>query len=350
MKLIVNARFLTQNITGVQRFAIEISKQLRRMYGEDIRFVSPTNIVHHEIAAQLGAVVVGKRSGHVWEQTELVHYLRANGNPMLLNLANTAPLFYRRKAVTLHDIAFVRFPQTFDWKFRLFYTLLIPQILRHSKVVFTVSAFSKGEIERFYGVDSAKISVIYNGVSPIFFPHLDEKKEPYILAVSSLNAQKNFHSLIKAFNRLSIPDIKLYLVGSMNKSFAALELIEEVEGNPNIVFKGRVEDDELIALYSNALCFVYPSFYEGFGIPPLEAQACGCPVVCSHAASLGEVGGESVVYCDPYSVDDIAHHIRVVLEDESLQQRLRAKGFENIKRFSWEASARKMGKVLEELG
>jgi glycosyltransferase involved in cell wall biosynthesis len=350
MRLVVNARFLTQDITGVQRFAIEISKQLKKMYGDEIAFVTPSPVLHTEVAKELNATVIGHLKGHLWEQIDLPRYLFRHQNPLLLNLANSAPLFYRFKIVTLHDIAYARFPHTFDWKFRLFYKLLIPQILRHSKAIFTVSEFSKREIETFYGVDSSKISVIYNGVSPLFFPHVNEKKEPYILAVSSLNTQKNFHSLIKAFNRLSIPNIKLYLVGSMNKSFAALELIEEVEGNPNIVFKGRVEDDELIVLYSNALCFVYPSFYEGFGIPPLEAQACGCPVVCSRAASLGEVGGESVIYCDPYSVDDITHQIRVVLEDESLQQTLRVKGFENIKRFSWKASGEKIGKVLEELG
>lgn len=349
MRLVVNARFLTQTITGVQRFAIEISKQLKQLYGDQIEFVAPHTVLHVELVKELNVTIIGSLTGHLWEQIDLPRYLFQNQKPLLLNLANTAPLFYHHKAVTLHDIAYGRFPQTFDWKFRLFYTLLIPNILRYSERIFTVSEFSKGEIETFYGVEKSKISVIYNAVNPLFAPRVKEQDEKYILAVSSLNTQKNFHSLIKAFNLLSIANIQLYLVGSINRNFAALELLEEIEGNPNIVFKGRVDDDELITLYSNALCFVYPSFYEGFGIPPLEAQACGCPVVCSHAASLPEVGGESVVYCDPYCVEDIASKIKMVLDDEGLQNTLRDKGFENIQRFSWEVSAKKMSNVLKEL-
>ena len=140
------------------------------------------------------------------------------------------------------------------------------------------------------------------------------------------------------------------MVGSINKNFASIELLGEIEKNTNIVFKGRVDDNELIELYSNAICFVYPSFYEGFGIPPLEAQACGCPVVCSNVASLPEVGGvDSVVYCDPYDVNDIREKIELVLNDKNLQNDLKIKGFENIKRFSWEESARKIIEVIERL-
>ncbi|MEA1891765.1 MAG: glycosyltransferase family 1 protein, partial [Campylobacterota bacterium] len=187
-------------------------------------------------------------------------------------------------------------------------------------------------------------------VNEIFEPKKIKIDERYILAVSSLNYQKNFHSLVKAFNLLGDNDIKLYLVGGINKNFASTELLSEIEQNKNIIFKGRVDDDELIKLYSNATCFVYPSLYEGFGIPPLEAQACGCPVVCSNVASLPEVGGvDSVVYCDPYSVEDIKEKIKLVLSDKKLQDDLRIKGFENIKRFSWEESAKKIVEVIERL-
>jgi len=232
----------------------------------------------------------------------------------------------------------------------LFYKLVIPNIIKSSKHIFTVSEFSKNEIIDFYKVDKNQISVIYNAVNQIFKPDIENTKERYILAVSSLNYQKNFHSLIKAFNLLDNKDIKLYLVGNMNRNFASLDLLNLIENNKNIVFKGRVDDDALVKLYSNALCFAYPSLYEGFGIPPLEAQACGCPVVCSNVASLPEVGGEkSVIYCNPYDIVDIKEKIELVLDDDELQSDLRRRGFENIKRFSWEKSANKIIEIVKGL-
>ncbi len=348
--LIINSRFLTQNITGVQRFAIEISKQLKKQLGDKVQFVCPKNIINIDLAKKLDVKVIGGKNGHLWEQIDLPKYLKQNDSPLLLNLANTAPLFYKKKIVTIHDIAYERFPQTFDWKFRLFYKLLIPNIIKTSKHTLTVSEFSKNEIHNLYRTNLENISVVYNAVNEIFKPKKIETNPKYILAVSSLNYQKNFHSLVKAFNQLDDKSTKLYLVGSINKNFASIELLNEIEKNTNIVFKGRVDDNELIELYSNAICFVYPSLYEGFGIPPLEAQACGCPVVCSNVASLPEVGGvDSVVYCDPYSVQDIKEKIDLVLNDEKLQNDLRLKGFENIKKFSWEESAIKIIEVIERL-
>jgi glycosyltransferase involved in cell wall biosynthesis len=348
--LVVNARFLTQNITGVQRFAIEISNQLKILLGNKVQFVSPKNLIHNDLAKELNVQIIGNKTGHLWEQIDLPKYLNSIDSPFLLNLANTAPLFYKNKISTIHDIAFERFPENFDWKFRLFYKLLIPRLTKSSKHIFTVSEFSKNEIHDLYGTNLKNISVIYNAVNEIFKPKKIKIDEKYILAVSSLNYQKNFHSLVKAFNLLDDITIKLYLVGGINKAFANTELLEEIEKNNNIVFKGRVDDDALISLYSDAVCFVYPSLYEGFGIPPLEAQACGCPVVCSNVASLPEVGGvDSLVYCDPHSVNDIKEKIEFVLGDIELQNKLRQKGFENIKRFSWEESAKKIVEVIERL-
>jgi len=117
----------------------------------------------------------------------------------------------------------------------------------------------------------------------------------------------------------------------------------------NIVFTGYVDDIELVNLYNKASIFIYPSFFEGFGIPPLEAQACGTPVICSNTTSLPEVGKDSVVYCDPYDLKDIREKIELVMNDETLQKELRQKGFENIKRFSWKKSANKMIEIIESM-
>ena len=345
----VNARFLTQNITGVQRYAIEISKQLKAILNDQVLFVSPKNIIHNKIAEELEVCVVGKNRGHIWEQFDLPIYLIKNKSPLLLNLANTAPICYGNNIVTLHDIAFERFSENFDWKFGIFYRLLIPRIVKKAIKIITVSKFSKQEICDFYKISSQKIYVIYNAASNIFHQKIKNCSEKYVLAVSSLNYQKNFHSLIRAFNMLDDNNIKLFLVGDINRNFADIGLLKDIQGNKNIVFKGRIDDDELISLYSNAVCFIYPSLYEGFGIPPLEAQACGCPVVCSNAASLPEVCGDSVIYFDPYSVKDMRDKILSVLNDEILQKELRTKGFNNIKRFSWKRSVEQVIEILRSL-
>jgi len=349
MNIIINARFLTQNITGVQRFAIEISKQLKKRLGDNVQFVTPKNIVHNELAKELNVKVIGDNIGHLWEQLDLPKYLKSIGSPLNLNLANTAPLFYKNKLVTVHDVAYERFPQTFDWKFRVFYKLLIPSIIKTSRHTLTVSEFSKNEINDLYGTNLENISVVYNAVNEIFKPKRIEINQKYILAVSSLNYQKNFHSLVKAFNHIDDKSAKLYIVGGINKNFASIELLSEIEKNTNIVFKGRVDDDELIELYSNAICFVYPSLYEGFGIPPLEAQACGCPVVCSNSASLPEVCRDSVIYFNPFDIEDIKEKIEFVMYNENIQNELRNKGFENVKRFSWEESAKKIIEIIERI-
>jgi len=348
-KIIINARFLTQNITGVQRFAIEISKQLKELYQDNIEFVSPKNVKHKSLANELNVKIIGNKTGHLWEQIDLPKYLKQRGNPLLLNLANTAPYLYKNKIITLHDVAFIRFPQTFNWKFRLFYKLLIPNIIKSSKYIITVSEFSKKEIMKFYKLRSSEITVVYNAPANIFKKIKTTYKDKYILAVSSLNFQKNFYSLIKAFNLLQDKNIKLYLVGGFNKNFANVELIKAINSNKNIIFKGRVDDEKLVKLYSNAICFVYPSLYEGFGIPPLEAQACGCPVIVSNVASLPEVCKDSALYCNPYDIDDIKEKIEILVKDENLQKELIKKGFENIKRFSWEESAKKIISLIKGL-
>lgn len=343
----VNARFLTQAITGVQRYSLEISLALRELVPA-IRFVAPHNIIQHEMAEALGVERIGTRSGHAWEQIDLPLFLRRQGSPLLLNLANTAPLLYRNKIATLHDIAFERFPENFSWKFRLAYQLATPLTVRNSLKVLTVSEFSKKEICDRYGTAPGKVVVVPNAVSPAFHPRASEHAEPYVLAVSSLNRQKNFHGLIDAFSRMERSSHKLYIVGSLNRNFADPELLQKIESDSRIKLLGRVTDEELIALYSNASAFAYPSFYEGFGLPPLEAQACGCPVLVADAASLPEVCGDSALYCSPSDTTDIARQIDLLISDPDLAQSLREKGHSNTTRYSWEKSATRLLQVIEE--
>lgn len=348
MKLFINARFLTQNMTGVQRYAVEICLVLKRMIGNDIEFVSPCNIIQKKYAEMLNVRIIGRHKGHIWEQIDLPSYLRKNDNPLLLNLCNTAPLFYKNKIVTVHDVAYKVFPQTYPKSFLLYYNLMIPRLLNGSRHVVTVSQFSKEEICRYYHIDNNKVSVVYNAVSEHFKPFRSPGDSVYFLAVSSMNYRKNFIYILDAFCKYQVMGGKeyLYIIGDLkNASFKEIDLCKYTS-NPKIKFLGRVSDEELIKFYSNAVAFVYPSLYEGFGIPPLEAQACGCPAICAQASCLPEVFGDSVLYCNTYDSDSLVSAFKKIVSDKDLRKSLCEKGNINAGKYSWEKSAKKLRDII----
>lgn len=343
----VNARFLTQELTGVQRFAEQLSLSLSNIRN-DLVFVSPDNIVRSSVADKLNVKVIGKKQGHMWEQMELPSFLKKHGKPLLLNLCSTAPVFYKNQVVTHHDVTYKRYPESFSKKFNLLYGFLIPLMLRNSHRLLTVSEFSKKEIVDVYKIKENKVSIIYNAVDANFHS-LDKDKDKYLLAVSSPNYHKNFHGMIEAFLKLKDIDCRLKVIGKTATSFATQDYSQLIKETDNIEFLGRVDDEELIKLYQGALAFVFPSFYEGFGIPPLEAQACGCPVISSNAASMPEVLGDSVIYFPPEDTNMMAECMRRIITEETLRTQLINAGMENIKRFSWDVSAKRISTILDEL-
>lgn len=349
--IIVNSRFLSQKLTGVQRYAIELCKSLKTIYGENILFVCPPSILHEHVANELGAKVIGTHTGHLWEQWDLPKFLKKNGSPLLVNLSNTAPVFYRNKVTTIHDITYIRYPHTFSRSFVLLYRILIPLVIRTSKHIFTVSEFSKAEISNYYHVNKDNISVVYNAVSKEFSKNEDKSLfgKKYFMAVSSVKENKNFIYILEAFKRFSLHDrnVELFIIGDLkSKSFKTIDVSKYTE-NKKIKILGRVSDEELIRYYSNATAFIFPSLYEGFGIPPLEAQACGCPAICAKASCLPEVFGDSVLYCNPWDIDSLVDDMKMFISELSIRQSLIEKGYHNTSRYSWDKSAMKMSEVLD---
>ncbi len=272
------------------------------------------------------------------------------------------PIKANRRVVTIHDVFHLAFYETLSLKQKLYAKLVINQATSRSDKILTVSEFSVDEIRKYTNTKN-DIEVVYNAIDFDKFKiiydksKLDFAKDKYklpnkfLLFVGNVKPHKNLKNLLLAIKDI---DINLVIVGKKDGFITGDDnissLIEKCNLENRVFFTGYVDDEDIPAIYNLAKVFVFPSLYEGFGIPPLEAQASGCPVICSNVASLPEVGGiDSVVYCDPYSVEDIAEKIKMVLADENLQNELKIKGFENIKRFSWEESAKKIIDVIEGL-
>lgn len=264
--------------------------------------------------------------------------------------------------ITLHDVSFLRYPEFFSKEIYLRLKLSLPYSIRKAKKIITVSEFSKKEIMEFYRIDEKKIDVIYNGISEIFKPVDAEKgilnkygiTKPYILSVSNLQPRKNLSRLIKAFVSLLKSNEKfpytLVIVG--RRLWLYNEIFSEIRNSPykeRIVLTDYVPEKDLVYLYNCADVFVYPSLYEGFGLPVLEAMACGCPVVTSNVSSLPEISGSAAFPVDPYNIDAIAKAILTVITNTYLKERLRAEGLKQSQKFSWKNTAEKTLEVYEQI-
>ena len=348
--IVINARFLTQEMRGVQRFAEQICLRLKDLR-DDLVFVAPEDIHLQDSAEQLQVLRIGRNRGQLWEQMDLPLWLARNGYPPLVSLGNTAPLFYGNQIATHHDITYIRHPESYSRTFRAVYRTLTPILLARTKALITVSEFSRREIAAHYGYPAKSICVVPNAVDSRFRPFCAEQCQrdstPYLLAVSSPTAHKNFARMIAAFLSVEgLDDVELRIIGDSNRIFSGS--LHDVSGSRRIRVLGRLTDEELVEAYQGAAAFVFPSLYEGFGIPPLEAQACGCPVIAARAASIPEVLGDSALYFDPLKVSDIAQSMQRILQDEALRRDLRHRGKANVARYCWNTSARQVSRLIDQ--
>jgi len=337
-KIYINARFLTQQTTGVQRFAIEICKELFKV-NPNVKLIAPRNILHPILEKELNVHTFGLFSSHLWEQIELPLFLFKQGNPLLLNLCNTGPVFYKNQLVTIHDLAFIVNPTWFSKSFSALYNFLIPRIAKNSKHIFTVSIASKNEILQLLGIAENKISVVYNGVNfKNYGPKPPLESGKYLLSVSSIDPRKNIPFLIEAFSEWNSADYKLLIAGGKSNSFA----IQNINESENIKFLGYVSDEDLVNLYQNAEAFVYPSLYEGFGLPPIEALSLGTKVIISDIPSLREVcGSQAFAYFNPQSKTELISAFDLLRNIKN-----ETKNEFDITRFSWQKSASEINNFL----
>lgn len=288
---------------------------------------------------------------------DVVHY------PFFEPFFITLPFFKKKKTVvTVHDLIPLVFPRSFPkgikgslkWEVQ-------KRILRNVNRIITDSISSKKDICRFTSIDDNKIKVIYLSASEKFRKISNVKTkyklpEKFVLYVGDITWNKNLPNLVEAVKKVNLP---LVLVGKalVNEKFNKnnpwnkdlSKIYDLTKDDKSIIKLGFVSDEDLVKLYNKATVFAMPSFYEGFGLPILEAMSCGCPVVTSKGGSIPEIAGEAALYVDPYDIDDISKKIKEVFFDEKIQSELSKKGLDQAKKFSWEETAKQTIKVYANL-
>lgn len=298
----------------------------------------------------------------------LAHFTRIPQDPLLPGVDlfhatdHLLPYFRRIKSVfTLHDLIFLFHPETHKSLNRWFLTLMMPRFLRAADAVIAVSECTKRDAIRFYRIPEEKITVIYEGVNPRFRPASPETiaavraryglPERFILYVGTIEPRKNLTTLLEAFHHLlATYDLRLVIVGKKGWLYERFfRRLRELGLENRVLFTGYVPDEDLPAIYSAADLFVFPSLYEGFGLPVLEAMACGTPVICSNTSSLPEVAGDAALLVDPTDARALTGAMEQVLTNERLWATLRAKGMERARGFTWEKAAYRTWEVYQQV-
>lgn len=317
---------------------------------------------------ELKSVQLSKGRRVLWELTNLPIRLKEEMVDLFFNPCNfLPPVKVCKYVVTIHDIASFTFAHSYPPLRRFYYQYAIRNAIRVADRIITVSQSSKDDLVRWLSVPEEKIRVIHNGVSPLFCPITDEVvlrrvcekydlPEEFIFTLGVLEPKKNTEGVIRAYALMkgSFPNLpKLAIGGSKEfgwKNQRVFQLVKKEGLKDFVTFIGPIEYEDLPAVYSLAKLFIFPSFYEGFGLPVLEAMACGTPVITSNTSSLPEVAADAAVLVNPYRVEEIKRAMREVLQDEQLRVELREKGLARSKQFSWISAGHQVLEVLAEVG
>jgi glycosyltransferase involved in cell wall biosynthesis len=355
MKIYLNGRFLLQKMTGVQRFGRELIFHLDQLLdSENSRtedewiLIAPNGTPAPQGLRKLTFVTFGDRRGHLWEQIDL---FRATRRGLLVNLCNSGPLAHSKQLTVIHDAAVFRFPSNFSFAYATCHRLLGRALARRSRVA-TVSDFSRHELAELLHLKIDQVPVIPNGGNQILrnaadldiVKRLNLVNVPFFLFVGSPTPNKNLSKAIDAFRRLSDPYVRFVIVGTTDQAVFHSGIRELPE---NVVMPGRLTDCEIVALYRNARALVFPSIYEGFGIPPLEAMLLNCPVIAAEIPVLREICGNAALYCSPTDTESIVRGMQAIMRSQSLRQSLMDKGLIQVQRYTWTHSAEKLMRVVD---
>ena len=351
MRLYINGRFATRPMSGVDRVAYELTAQLRQIANElsegalVLKLLLPKCTSEQLFALSNSTLVeaksVSKLPGQLWEQFALP-FKAADG--WAINFCNVGPIIGRRQILMIHDAQIYISPESYSFCFRLWYRMLQPFIARRASLLFTVSDYSKNRLEQERVFPKEKAQVIPNGAD-----HMDRitadhstlaryglSSQKYFLVMGSVSKHKNLICALKAFATCSVESLRLVVVGGNVSEIMAVfsSSIDE-----RVLLLGRVSDEELKALYTHANVFIFPSTTEGFGLPPLEAMYCGCPVIASNSGAMSEVCGDTVRYVDPNRPEDWTLAIEELAFDPKECEKISAKAHDWATKFTWRRAA-----------
>lgn len=362
MRIAVNTRLLLKGkLEGIGWFTFETLIRMTQNHPEhEFIFIFDRPFDPDYIFAEnVTPVVIGPPARHpvlfwIWFDFQIPRILKKYKADLFLSPDGYLSLRTKvPQLAVIHDINFVHRPEDLPWLIAKYYNYFFPRFARIAKRIATVSFYSKEDIARSFKIDYDKIDVVYDGINQIFVPLLEKEKTKirkkytegcdYFLFVGALHPRKNVSGLLKAFDDFKSEDennIKLVVVGGeMHKTGDIFETYENMRFKNDVIFTGRVSTEDLHDIVGAALALAFVPFFEGFGIPVVEAMSAGVPVICSNTTSMPEVGGNAVVYADPMKIDQITEAMIKLANDKELRKDLIEKGFKQKNKFSWDETA-----------
>lgn len=351
LKFLINGRFLSQKLTGVQRYAAEIVKAIdaqlaseqtpASLRNADWQLLTPADASEELELERIKVRTVGRLRGHAWDQIELA---RAAAGGRLISLANAGPVFHRDHIVVIHDAQVFRRPDFFSWRYLAVHRTMGRLLARHASIA-TVSAFSRKELAEVLRLPADAIPVFPNSAEhfaktkpdPGIIARLGLQPQKFFLYVGSRTKNKNLSVAIRAIQLLDRPDVPLVMVGGDNSKVFQDNL---AEGAAGLLLAGRLTDSEIAALYAQASAFVFPSLYEGFGVPPLEAMLFGCPVIASTADAVVETCGDAAAYFSASDAEALKQLMLQRLAAGAISDQERIRQQDRVAFYSWKKSAK----------